>query len=83
MFTASIPVAFMTTFPAEAVLGRLDSGVAPAAVGVAVPSFLAASAFWRFALRFYTGASKLRLVTEQGDSGTRFEFCTLKVFLPK
>lgn len=48
--TVIIPVAFMTTFPAEALLGRLDRWLA-------VMLFVLASAFWRFALRYYTGAS--------------------------
>ncbi|MGQ0600526.1 MAG: ABC transporter permease [Anaerolineales bacterium] len=57
LLTVVFPVAFMTTFPAEALLGRLDWGWAMVAVALAAGSFLAASAFWRFALRFYTGAS--------------------------
>jgi ABC-2 type transport system permease protein len=55
--TVIIPVAFMTTFPAQALLGRLESWVAVVAVGLAVTLFVLASAFWRFALRYYTGAS--------------------------
>lgn len=55
--TVIIPVAFMTTFPAEALLGRLEWWLAVVAVGLAVILFVLASAFWRFALRYYTGAS--------------------------
>jgi ABC-2 type transport system permease protein len=55
--TFFIPVAFMTTFPAQALLGRLAWPHAAGAVVLAVVSFLAASFFWRFALRYYTGAS--------------------------
>ena len=55
--TVIIPVAFMTTFPAQALLGRLAWWVAAAAIGLAALLFVLASAFWRFALRFYTGAS--------------------------
>ncbi len=55
--TVVIPVAFLTTFPAQALLGKLEGGVAAAAVGLAVILFVASSAFWRFALRYYTGAS--------------------------
>ena len=57
VLTVGAPVAFLTTFPAEALLGRADARlllVAPAAAAVA---FLAASAFWRLALRSYAGAS--------------------------
>ncbi|MGH2538051.1 MAG: ABC transporter permease [Candidatus Promineifilaceae bacterium] len=52
-----IPVAFMTTFPAEALLGRLAWPWAAAAVVGAVGLFWLAAWFWRFALRYYTGAS--------------------------
>jgi ABC-2 type transport system permease protein len=57
VLTAIIPVAFMTTFPAQALLGRLEWWLAVVAVGLAVILFVLASAFWRFALRYYTGAS--------------------------
>jgi ABC-2 type transport system permease protein len=55
--TIIIPVAFMTTFPAKALLGRLEGWLAAAAVGLAVILFVLASALWHFALRYYTGAS--------------------------
>ena len=55
--TVIIPVAFMTTFPARALLGRMDAWLAVVAVGLAVLPFILASAFWRSALRYYTGAS--------------------------
>lgn len=57
VLTVVAPVAFLTTFPAEALLGRGDARlllVAPVAAALAV---VAASAVWRFALRSYTGAS--------------------------
>ncbi len=57
LLTAIIPVALMTTFPAQALLGRSPGWMAPLTVGIAVASFVAASAFWRFALRSYTSAS--------------------------
>ncbi|HEX9115204.1 MAG TPA: ABC-2 family transporter protein [Anaerolineae bacterium] len=55
--TVIIPVAFITTFPAEALLGRLDWRLAAAAAGLAVVLFVASSRFWRFGLRHYSGAS--------------------------
>lgn len=55
--TFFIPVAFMTTFPAQALLGRLAWPHAAGAIALAILSFLAASFFWRIALRSYTGAS--------------------------
>jgi len=55
--TVIVPVAFMTTFPAQALLGRLPWSTVLAALALAAGLFVAASAFWRLALRYYTGAS--------------------------
>ncbi len=55
--TVVVPIAFMTTFPAQALLGRLEGWLAAAAIALAVVLFIAASAFWRFGLRYYAGAS--------------------------
>lgn len=55
--TGVFPIAFMTTFPAQALLGRLEGWVAPAAIGLAAAAFTGASLFWRFGLRYYAGAS--------------------------
>ncbi len=55
--TFVIPIAFMTTFPAAALLGTLEAiyfGVAPV---MALLLLLAARTFWRHALRSYTSAS--------------------------
>lgn len=56
-FTFIVPVAFLTTVPSEALLGRAEwlwiVGAALLAVGLLFASCL----FWRFALRFYTSAS--------------------------
>ena len=57
VLTFIIPVAFMTTFPSQALLGTLDWRVAMASVPLAIAAFASSSLFWRFALRFYTGAS--------------------------
>lgn len=56
-FTFIVPVAFLTTVPAEAMLGRGDVGWVLGAGVLAVVLFLASVGFWRFALRFYTSAS--------------------------
>lgn len=56
-FTFIVPVAFLTTVPAETILGRgqwLPIGIASL---LAIALFWFASRFWRFALRFYTSAS--------------------------
>jgi ABC-2 type transport system permease protein len=56
-FTFVVPVAFLTTVPAEAMLGRSHviwvMGSAILALGLVMASVI----FWRFALRFYTSAS--------------------------
>lgn len=56
-FTFIVPVAFLTTVPAEVMLGQsqiswlIGSGI------LAVSLFVISTLFWRFALRFYTSAS--------------------------
>jgi len=57
LLTGVIPVAFMTTFPAQALLGRLPAWVAGVAVALALGLFGLARVFWQFALRHYAGAS--------------------------
>jgi ABC-2 type transport system permease protein len=51
-----VPVAFLTTLPAMALLGRLAAGWLLAAPVVGVLAVLAASAAWRASLRGYSGA---------------------------
>ncbi len=55
--TFFVPVAFAVTIPAESLTGRLDATTALLTVGLAVAFFTGARAFWRYALRHYTGAS--------------------------
>lgn len=56
-FTFVIPIAFITTVPAEAFTGRLEGVNLWAAVGMGIGLFVASRGFWRFALRAYTSAS--------------------------
>ncbi|QLE54748.1 ABC transporter permease [Nostoc sp. TCL26-01] len=56
-FTFIVPVTFLTTVPAEIMLGRVQINWLIGAFVLAVVLFLVASWFWRFALRFYTSAS--------------------------
>ncbi|GEM_PF-22442 len=56
-FTFVVPVAFLTTVPAEVILGRGELGWTLAAGLLAIALLFASAAFWRFALRFYTSAS--------------------------
>lgn len=56
-FTFVVPVAFLTTVPAEVLLSRSEIGWTVAAAGLAIALLLIARSFWKFALRFYTSAS--------------------------
>lgn len=56
-FTFVVPVAFLTTIPAEAMLGRSQIHWMISAGLLAMVLFFVSTWFWRFALRFYTSAS--------------------------
>jgi ABC-2 type transport system permease protein len=56
-FTFVIPVAFLTTVPAERLLGRGEIGWSIGTFILAILLFLFSKYFWQFALRFYTSAS--------------------------
>jgi ABC-2 type transport system permease protein len=56
-FTFIVPVAFLTTIPAEALLNRTEPLWLVGAAGLAIVLLLVSRAFWQFALRFYTSAS--------------------------
>lgn len=56
-FTFVVPVAFLTTVPAEVMLGRSQVSWVVGAAALALGLLLASRIFWRFALRFYTSAS--------------------------
>lgn len=57
VFTAIVPIAFITTVPAEAMVGRLSPGTGLVAVGVAAALLLASRLFWSRAVASYTSAS--------------------------
>ena len=57
LFTVVIPVAFLTTVPAEAILGRPSWAWLLAGGGMALGCFTLSRWFWRLALRSYTSAS--------------------------
>ena len=57
VFTFVIPLAIMTTFPAEALLGRASLGKLVAALATATAAVLASRAAWKRALSSYTSAS--------------------------
>jgi len=56
-FTFIIPIAFLTTVPAQTLLGRMEMSWLLAALGLSIVLLIASHLFWRFALRFYTSAS--------------------------
>jgi ABC-2 type transport system permease protein len=57
LLTFVVPIAFITTVPAAAVVGRLEPPYAVYALLLAVGLFTGATLFWRYALRHYTSAS--------------------------
>jgi len=56
-FTFIIPIAFLTTVPAQAVIGSWNLRGFGTATAVALALFFVSRQFWRFALRYYTSAS--------------------------
>ena len=57
VFTVVIPIAVMTTYPAMALLGRLDAETALASIGAALVMLVLSRLVWRAAIRNYTSAS--------------------------
>ncbi|NPA80392.1 MAG: ABC transporter permease [Thermotogae bacterium] len=57
IMTYVVPVAFLTTVPAETFLGRGSTFYSLLGVGLAFLFLMLSRAFWRFALRYYTSAS--------------------------
>src|SRR5690606_22514414 len=57
VFTFVVPVAFMTSVPARALLGSIGSEWLLGAAGLALGLLLATRLFFKFALRYYTSAS--------------------------
>lgn len=57
VFTFVLPVAFLTTVPAEALLGRSSASWALGSLAAATLALVGTRLFWRYALRHYTSAS--------------------------
>jgi ABC-2 type transport system permease protein len=57
VLTLVIPVGFAVTVPAQALAGGLSPWLVLGSAGVATLFFAGSRAFWRYALRHYTGAS--------------------------
>ncbi|MCW6035610.1 ABC transporter permease [Spirulina subsalsa FACHB-351] len=56
-FTFIVPVAFLTTVPAQTLLGRSSGVWLLGSALLAIALFYCSQIFWQFALRFYTSAS--------------------------
>jgi len=57
LFTLVLPVAFLTTVPAEALLGRAQAHWVAGSLLAALLCLVGTRLFWRWALRHYTSAS--------------------------
>ena len=57
VLTYLVPVVFIVTVPASALVGRLSTPMLVTALAVGLVLLTGASAFWRLGLRSYTGAS--------------------------
>jgi ABC-2 type transport system permease protein len=57
ILTFLVPITFAVTVPAQALTGRLTGQMLALAVGLAVGLFLVSRWFWRYGIRFYSGAS--------------------------
>ena len=57
LFTFVIPLALMTTYPALALLGKLDARLLAEAIGVAALFAVASRAVWKRSIGHYTSAS--------------------------
>lgn len=57
VLTFVVPIAFLTTFPAATLLGRLSPAYVAGAVLMAAALLYASTRFWKYAIRFYSSAS--------------------------
>ena len=57
ILTFLVPVAFAVTVPAQGLIGQLNGRNLGLTIGLAVGLFIVARLFWRYGIRFYSGAS--------------------------
>ena len=57
VFTFVVPLALMTTYPAEALLGRLDALTMLTSIAGSLAFAVVARSVWLFSLRHYSSAS--------------------------
>ncbi|MFP6809307.1 MAG: ABC-2 family transporter protein [Pseudomonadales bacterium] len=57
ILTLLVPIAFAVTVPAEALAGKLEPQTLAASVVLAIFLMIASRKFWKFGIKFYSGAS--------------------------
>jgi ABC-2 type transport system permease protein len=57
ILTYVIPIAFLTTFPAATLLGKISPNIVAGSAAIAAVLFYASHRFWNYAIRFYSSAS--------------------------
>ncbi len=57
LLTFVVPIAFVTTFPASALLGRIDQTTTIIWFALAIWLFVVSNRFWTFAIKHYSSAS--------------------------
>ncbi len=57
LLTFVVPIAFVTTFPASALLGRIDQATTLIGLALALGLTFGSNRFWNFAVRHYSSAS--------------------------
>jgi len=57
LLTFVVPVAFLTTFPAATLMGKLSAWYALGSFAMAIVLLYTSSRFWHYAVRFYSSAS--------------------------
>ena len=57
VLTFVVPIAFVTTFPASALLGRIDQTTTMIGFALAIGLFIISNRVWTFALKHYSSAS--------------------------
>jgi viologen exporter family transport system permease protein len=57
LLTYIVPIAFLTTFPASTLLGKLSPYFVFASIAIAAILFFVSSRLWKYAIRFYSSAS--------------------------
>ncbi len=57
ILTFVVPIAFVTTFPASALLGRIDQTTTIIGFALAIGLFIVSNRFWTFAIKHYSSAS--------------------------